>query len=149
VIQFSAKTADLSASVGVVKTLLYSSRIQKSCARKHNEPICLKAQLVYEIKREDEYCQRFVDGAVNFIRARQWRAEGGDERGDGSGHPMSEITKIKMLQLVNFSYCKITNARCMHLGVGRNFLHGGVNSGFSRGSQKDFAGVGQHDRISF
>ena len=74
---------------------------------------------------------------------------GGDERGDGSGHPMSEITKIKMLQLVNFSYCKITNARCMHLGVGRNFLHGGVNSGFSRGSQKDFAGVGQHDRISF
>jgi len=32
--------------------------------------LCLKAQLVYEIKRKNDYCQRFVDGAVNFIRAR-------------------------------------------------------------------------------
>jgi len=25
---------------------------------------------VYQIKRENEYCQPFVDGAVNFIRAK-------------------------------------------------------------------------------
>jgi len=34
----SAKTADLSASVGLDKTLLYSSHMQTTCARKHNEP---------------------------------------------------------------------------------------------------------------
>jgi len=33
----SAKTPDLSASVSVVKTLLYFSRIQITCSRKHNK----------------------------------------------------------------------------------------------------------------
>jgi len=32
-----AKTADIIGSVGVDKTLLYSSRMQTTCARKHNE----------------------------------------------------------------------------------------------------------------
>ena len=69
----------------------------------------------------------------------------GSERGDCPGHPRkgehpkSEITKIRMLQPDDFSYCKITNAHCMRMGVGRNFLQGGANGGISRGSQKDFA----------
>jgi len=33
----SAKAADLSASVGVGKTLLHISRIQTTCSRKHNK----------------------------------------------------------------------------------------------------------------
>jgi len=31
------------------------------------------------------------------------------------GHPKSEITKIKMVQLDDFSYCKATNTCCMDL----------------------------------
>jgi len=33
----------------------------------------------------------------------------GGERGDGSGHPKSEITKIKMQQLDDFFNCEATN----------------------------------------
>jgi len=32
-----------------------------------------------------------------FLKQWQWRAEGGDERGAGPGHPKSKITKIEML----------------------------------------------------
>ena len=34
---------------------------------------------------------------------------GGGERGDGSGHPKSEITKIKMQQLGDFFNCEATS----------------------------------------
>jgi len=84
-----------------------------------------------------------------FHECMQWRAEGGRRTGrrprasKERGHPKGAIAKIEMLQLDDFSYCKITNARCMHVGVGRNFLQGGANSGFSRGSQKDFARGGE------
>jgi len=44
----------------------------------------------------------------------------GDERGNGTGHPRqghrkSEITKIKILRLDDFSYCDATNTCCMDL----------------------------------
>ena len=46
--------------------------------------------------------------------------QGGGERADGPGHPRrghlkSEITKIKMLWLDDFSYCDATNTCCMDL----------------------------------
>jgi len=39
----------------------------------------------------------------------------------GMGHPKSEITKIKMLWLDDFSYCKSTNTCCMDL-IFQNFV---------------------------
>jgi len=51
----------------------------------------------------------------------QWRAEWGGANGatapgiQGRRYPKSEITKIKMLQLNYFSYCRATNTCCMDL----------------------------------
>ena len=49
----------------------------------------------------------------------QWRAGGANGATaqviQGRGHRKSEITKIKMLWLDNFSYCDATNTRCMDL----------------------------------
>jgi len=49
----------------------------------------------------------------------QWRAEGGANGAPAPGHPSrggrpnSEITKIKMLKLDDFSYCKSTDTCSM------------------------------------
>jgi len=45
--RYQPKRPILSASAGVVKTLLYSSRIKTTCTRKHNEPsqdVCFHEQ---------------------------------------------------------------------------------------------------------
>ena len=46
---------------------------------------------------------------INFLYSEKWLhiqgsgvKKGGGEQGDGSGHPKSEITKIKIKQLDNF-----------------------------------------------
>jgi len=44
-------------------------------------------------------------------------ANGATAPGIQGGHPKSEITKIKLLQLVGFSYCTVTNISCIY---GRN-----------------------------
>jgi len=54
----------------------------------------------------------------NITTTTQWRAEVAGERSRSSKpcrHPWSKVTKIKMLQQGDFSYCKATNTCCIDL----------------------------------
>ena len=59
---------------------------------------------------------------------------GGGERGDGSGHPKSEITKIKMQQLDDFFNCEATNTYIL-LRASSSFFSGTAKISRNRGSR--------------
>ena len=52
---------------------------------------------------------------ARHFHSKQGLAEGLAGRGDGHGHPKSEMKKIEMLKLDTFSYCKTANTCCMNL----------------------------------